>query len=185
MDLSNYVKVYDDALDARACDDLIKLYYEHEEGHHRLDNNGWPNFTQLNFTKNKHLNLDLHNYIIGTAQEAIKAYKNIVPETAYWPEIYGWEEMRIKSYNNDGYDQFDTHVDAITLDSMNRFFAFFWYLNDVSSGGETQFPELDMAIKPKKGRLVMFPPLWMFPHKGNPTITDRKYLLSSYLRFTE
>jgi len=42
----------------------------------------------------------------------------------------------------------------------------------------------DLIIKPKKGTLIIFPPLWMFPHKGNPPISESKYLLSTYLHYT-
>ena len=30
------------------------------------------------------------------------------------------------------------------------------YLNDVEDGGATSFPELDIAIKPKKGNVLVF-----------------------------
>ena len=56
-----------------------------------------------------------------------------------------------------------------------------WYLNDVENGGETEF--LNVSIKPKAGTLVVFPPLWMFPHKGNAPISGSKYLLSTYLHY--
>jgi hypothetical protein len=65
--------------------------------------------------------------------------------------------------------------------TSRRFISFFWYLNDVAEGGETEF--VDLTIKPEAGKLVIFPPLWMFPHKGNPPISNEKYLLSTYLHY--
>ena len=35
--------------------------------------------------------------------------------------------------------------------------TFFMYLNDVTSGGETNFTKLGIAVKPKKGRVVLWP----------------------------
>ena len=76
---------------------------------------------------------------------------------------------------------FDTHVDVMDYNSARRFLSFFWYLNDVEIGGETRFYNLE--ITPKKGTLVVFPPLWMFPHKGEPPLSGEKYLLSTYLHY--
>jgi hypothetical protein len=56
-----------------------------------------------------------------------------------------------------------------------------WYLNDVDNGGETVFEEL--FIRPKLGTMIVFPPLWMFPHRGNPPISNLKYIMSTYLHY--
>jgi hypothetical protein len=56
-----------------------------------------------------------------------------------------------------------------------------WYLNDVESGGNTVFG--DVIITPKKGTLVMFPPLWMYPHRGEPPLSGPKYIMSAYLHY--
>jgi hypothetical protein len=82
-------------------------------------------------------------------------------------------------------DEFDTHVDVVSTKNAGRYLSFQWYLNDVSEDGETEFTELDFKIKPKKGALLMFPPVWMFPHKGNLLNSGKKYILSSYLLYPE
>ena len=51
----------------------------------------------------------------------------------------------------------------------------------VDNGGETVFS--DLKIVPKKGNLLVFPPLWMFPHRGNPPISGPKYIMSGYLEY--
>ena len=56
-------------------------------------------------------------------------------------------------------------------------------MNDVDDGGHTIFN--GMKIDPKKGRLVMFPPTWMFPHMGEEPISNTKYIMSSYLRYNK
>ena len=33
------------------------------------------------------------------------------------------------------------------------------------------------------GRLVVFPPYWMFQHEGRPPVSGDKYILSTYLLF--
>lgn len=182
--LIDFCHVKDNSLDEEVCDYLIKFFHKNENLHQRYDEDKRPNFTQFNFTANRHLNPVLHKKVVDSALSAIAEYKEKVPEAEFWQQNYGYEEFRLKYYRKNTEDQFDTHVDAIDMDSSLRFLAFFWYLNDVDEGGETQFTNFDLTIKPKKGRLFMFPPLWLYPHKGNISISHDKYLLSSYLHFT-
>ena len=98
-----------------------------------------------------------------------------------FPPEHAFEQFRIKKYNPGGEDWFDTHVDVINYETARRYLSFFWYLNDVETGGHTQF--LDTSVAPKTGRLVMFPPMWMFPHKGQAPLSEPKYLLHTYLHY--
>ncbi len=59
----------------------------------------------------------------------------------------------------------------------------FWYLNDVECGGETAFRELGVRVQPRRGRLVMFPPFWMYRHAGPRPDSGLKYIVSTYMRF--
>jgi hypothetical protein len=49
------------------------------------------------------------------------------------------------------------------------------YLNDDYVGGETEF--LDCKITPEKGKTLIFPSSWCFPHKGNGIISGVKYIM--------
>ena len=60
-----------------------------------------------------------------------------------------------------------------------RFLAFFIYLTDNESG-HTSFPDRDIKIQPKKGRLLMFPPTWCYPHVGEKVTDNPKYIIGSY-----
>ena len=53
--------------------------------------------------------------------------------------------------------EFKVHFDTLyTSDLNSRFHTLLLYLNDDFSGGETFFPEVDMKIRPKTGRLLHF-----------------------------
>ena len=181
--LSSLIRIYDNALDAKMCEHIIQIFENNTEHWERFDNNRKPNFTQLNLTKLSSELEDLqyiNNYISGR----VAIYKdNYLGDFGqqYFPMNYSYEEFRIKKYNNDSQDAFDVHVDVMDHQSAKRFLSFFWYLNDVESGGETVF--WNYRIKPKAGTLVTFPPMWMFPHAGNEPISGPKYLLSTYLHY--
>ena len=113
-----------------------------------------------------------------------------LPQVKNWrPETYGYESIRIKRYLNNDYDRFDNHVDVRDYDTARRFLAFFIYLTDVEIGGETRFDMhkpgtfIPYEIQPKRGRLLMFPPTWTYPHTGLKPISGKKYLLHSYCHY--
>jgi len=102
----------------------------------------------------------------------------------FFPQKHGFEEIRMKRYKNDGNDRFDEHIDAGDLNTSKRFLVMFWYLNDVEEGGETIFPApFNIQVKPKAGRILMFPPMWMWPHAGLAPKSNNKYIIGSYLHY--
>ena len=71
------------------------------------------------------------------------------------------------------------HHDAMSTTQYNRLFAFIWYLNDVTDGGETYF--LDGKVKPSTGKLVLFPATWTYMHKGAVPISNDKYIITGWV----
>jgi hypothetical protein len=183
IELNDFIHVYEDVLDSSICKSLIEVFESHCDKQERIDQDNKPNFTQFNLTENKTLsdNLEqIHKHLISQVFEYKRKYYEFVDPRCF-PSEHAFEQFRIKRYINDGNDMFDTHVDVTDYESSRRFLSFMWYLNDVDEGGETIFDAL--SIKPKSGRMLVFPPLWMFPHKGNPPISNSKYILSTYLHY--
>jgi hypothetical protein len=183
VNLNELVQVYNDALEPNICEFLINLFEQVPDKHERYDNDGKPNFTQFNLTENCNLTPEIervHNHLIKKTLEYKDKYYEFI-DSRVFPKDHAFEQFRIKKYNPGGTDQFDTHVDVIDHATARRFLSFFWYLNDVEVGGHTRFS--DMSIEPKHGTLLVFPPLWMFPHKGEPVISGPKYIISTYLHY--
>ena len=66
-------------------------------------------------------------------------------------------------------------------DNSARAFVFSIYLNDVKKGGETEFLHQSIRVKPKKGRIVIWPAAFPYLHRGNPPLSGEKYILTSWL----
>ena len=64
-----------------------------------------------------------------------------------------------------------------------RAFAFTIYLNDVEEGGETEFLHFSKRVKPKKGRIVIWPGSFPYVHRGNPPLSGEKYIITSWMLF--
>jgi hypothetical protein len=72
------------------------------------------------------------------------------------------------------------HNDFSIDDKGYRVITYLWYLNDVEEGGETEFWN-DFKIKPEKGKLLLFPAHYAFPHCGKMPISSDKIIITGWL----
>lgn len=183
IDLNDLIKVYDNALESSVCDFLVNFFETNKDKQELVQNDRKPNFTQLNLTENCKISPEVdnvHNFLISKVFEYKRKYYEFIDDRCF-PETHNFEQFRIKKYNPGGDDLFDTHVDVLDYNTARRFLSFLFYLNNVDDGGETVFTNL--KIKPKMGSLLVFPPMWMFPHRGEPPISNTKYIMSVYLHY--
>ena len=185
--MKQYVKIYNDVLDKETCENMIKLFDDHEE-QHEIQNNELMNFNQINLIKYKDTWQPYIQLLSGVFKKAIEQYKHqcSINTPIQWPESYNFEEFRLKRYEpNQGI--FDLHTDVNDYLSAKRFLVFFIYLNGASdpNDGGTEFPLLNAICPRTQGAMLMFPPLWTYPHKGLMPKTSRKYIIGSYLHYLE
>jgi hypothetical protein len=55
------------------------------------------------------------------------------------------------------------------------------YLNDVEEGGETEFLYLKKRIKPQQNRLLIWPAGFTHTHRGNPPLSNNKYIITGWV----
>ena len=86
-----------------------------------------------------------------------------------------------KTLQTEGYHTW--HIEhASILDNAYRSFVYSIYLNDVEEGGETEFLHFSKRVKPKIGRIVIWPAAFPYLHRGNPPLSgDGKYILTSWM----
>jgi len=65
---------------------------------------------------------------------------------------------------------------------MPRDVSFLFYLNDQYGGGELEFYDLGLTIKPKKGMMIAFPSYKEFAHKVHPVTWGHRYTLVSWVK---
>lgn len=92
--------------------------------------------------------------------------------------------IRLISYDNPK-QKFVSHRDGYFIKKSNNniktFYTFIIYLNNVENGGETDFPFLNIKIKPKKGNILIFPHSEV--HRGLDIISDKKKILRGDIVF--
>ena len=64
---------------------------------------------------------------------------------------------------------------------MPRDVSFLFYLNDEYGGGELEFYDLGLTIKPKKGMMIAFPSYKDFAHMVHPVTWGHRYTLVSWV----
>lgn len=79
--------------------------------------------------------------------------------------------------------KFECHFDQYAGGCVTRLFAVIMYLNTVDEGGETEFPNYGIACKPEKGKVLIFPCNYLFPHQGNVPISHPKYIATSWIHW--
>lgn len=69
---------------------------------------------------------------------------------------------------------------AISESREYRVATFIFYLNNVENGGETEFMD-SFKVKPEQGKLVLFPSVWCYYHRGKMPISNDKYIITGWL----
>ena len=76
------------------------------------------------------------------------------------------------------------HIDGGSHDFSQRQLVALWYLNNVAGpGGETEFLFQEVKIKPKQGKLILFPPFWTHEHRGTLLYQGVKYVATTWVVF--
>ncbi len=103
------------------------------------------------------------------------------------------EHLQFLKYNKGGY--FNEHYDPevnYKSDTNDRIYTIIIYLNDDFEGGETYFKNIDMSIKPKKGKAVIFKSLdengnilKKSLHQGSEVTSGTKYMCNKWIHLNK
>lgn len=75
------------------------------------------------------------------------------------------------------------HYESASRVTGCRILAFTLYLNDIDYGGETEFLYIGKRVKPKTGRLAIWPAGFTHTHRGNPPLSGDKYIITGWVEF--
>jgi hypothetical protein len=183
-----FIKTYDNAIEPELCDEIIRIFETNPEkqydgmigGSGRVDK-------KKKICKELTMTYEISRSVIEKLQSSLK--KHYVEYIETIPSLHNLnlvdESWRIKKYNQ-GEGFFNWHVDNMPS-HKGRLLSAIFYLNDVAEGGQTLF-DLDQKIKdvkPVKGKLLIFPSLFCYKHKGSVPFSNDKYVITSFLRITD
>jgi predicted 2-oxoglutarate/Fe(II)-dependent dioxygenase YbiX len=80
-------------------------------------------------------------------------------------------------------EEYKGHYDGGT--PMGRSISCLCYLNDDFEGGELEFPNFHVKIKPEPGMLVLFPSNYAYLHIAHPVTSGTKYSMVTWIKDRE
>ena len=185
--IENFIGVYDGYIPHSQCDDAIDLFKRQEKLKKTYDRILIENTTK---DKKNDKAIDIQSCVewprrfrplmLNIDQVTNHYAKHTSIKEFYDVPSFEYTYIKIqKTLPTEGYHVWHLEHGA-SMDSAFRALVFSVYLNDVKEGGETEFLNQAIRVKPKKGRVVVFPAGFPYVHRGNQPIKGEKYLMTSW-----
>ena len=135
------------------------------------DNDTWNKILEV-LKKELHRNLSLY----------IKSLRTDLKDYSIFSSNFLYENsFQIQRYIKNVGKYIYHHDHDIRFEQKDhRVITYLWYLNDVEEGGETEIWG-NIKIKPERGKLLLFPSSWTFPHSGLMPKSHNKYIITGWL----
>lgn len=123
--------------------------------------------------------------VLQNLNSAIMSCYTSFIEPKYHSKVKNIEPTQFLSYPVGGH--YIEHNDSETFENgrwkriANRDISIILYLNHDYTGGELEFTQLGLTIKPKTGMMIAFPSYNEFAHKVHPVISGIRYSLVAWL----
>ena len=190
VNINNFIGIYDNYITKEECNNAIKLYEDRNKFNETVNRIGSEKVSVLLKQDQQYFaaphNLDgwwedLKSLIINYDLAWNHYSKNVGAQEAYGGLQFKFGTMKIqKTLPTEGYHVW--HIEhGNEFYNSKRAFVFSVYLNDVKEGGETEFLHFSKRVKPKTGRIVIWPAGFPYLHRGNPPLTGEKYILTSWM----
>lgn len=191
--VDNSILYWDDALSFQQCEDIIGLFNRSKLFQGNTLSGGQ---VVIDTTHKKTWEFDvsgtspddynwwqIEKLAVSTTIKYLNKYQEKNPIFNSLPNPLGDEGFRMKRYMNDDTEHHGYHIDSgqEPLCNRGRILAILIYLNDVEVGGETVFYNQGVAIKPKCGRVVIFPTAFTHVHSGRRPVSNAKFVLADMI----
>jgi|TARA_R100001460_G_scaffold1078_1_gene4355 hypothetical protein len=189
VSINNFIGIYDNYILPQECDKAIE-YFEKQnalkKAYDRLQSENTPLLLKNDraITLNEHVNTWFEEFkpLLVNFDLALRHYQDSTGIlVSYNIPSLKYTDIKIqKTLPTQGYHIW--HLEhGNTKDNAYRGLVYTIYLNDVEEGGETEFLHFSKRVKPKKGRIVIWPASFPYVHRGNPPLSGEKYILTSWL----
>ncbi len=191
--LSELIQEFPKIIPDEYCDMLIKWFHCNEDLHQQgqvygghMSGDDFANNVVLDKKKTMQAYPDKDDPISDLMTKIIfnvyDEYSKLHPTPIAQPMSARDYSVRVY-HKGDGY--FKKHCDQTAGANVHRVFGFIGYLNDVDEGGGTDFGQLEVYVKPEKGKVVMFPCNYLFEHEGTVPVSGDKYIMTCFINYTD
>ena len=202
--IDSFIYLNNNSISHELCDDLIKLFDEETHGKYEGVTHGGLNkdvkdttdfvipkinekWSKIYDFLEKELKTNMQKYYIQLNNyDKPSGYSNNGQKTSKKYKMLNYDKFDISTFMMQRYKKntgrYIYHDDS-SIDyknSKHRVVTYLWYLNTVEEGGETEFWG-NYKIKPERGKLLLFPASWTFPHCGKMPISNDKYIITGWV----
>jgi len=173
--------------DVSVCDELIQLF--------TVSDNKTPGLTTAGVDRNIKASTEISfhakeiDYVPALKkyflmlQEVCNQYIHLYPASnsnAPWRA----ENFNIQHYApGEGYYAWNCERGGAQHVFNRRRLAWMTYLNDVNDAGGTEFLHQKQTIQPHKGLTMIWPVDWTHTHRGVPSPTENKYIITGWYEY--
>jgi hypothetical protein len=179
--------IYESSVDPSLCDTLI-TFHKHaiEDGTAYQGTFG----KGLDPTWKKSLDAVITEDLFPLVGEALqKLTDEYIEKFPYCNNYAKWGVVKtphVQYYGpNDAFYAWHTERTNATPDCRDRHLVYMVYLNDVTDAGGTEFYHQNLIVQPVKGKALIWPADWTYTHRGIPSPTQDKYILTGWFEFLE
>lgn len=184
----NFISIYDESLSTTQCNEIIE-YFEssnrREIGKYSVGLVDETIKDSIDIRKEFSDDDKVTNTLLLGIVNGLSRYKSEHPELESL-EAWGLSNLfNLQKYNPGG-GYFLSHCEqsAATFPSNLRMLVWMIYLNTVTDGGETNFPQHNFKTEAKTGRLVIWPAGWTHFHHGIVSPTQTKYIATGWFNYS-
>jgi hypothetical protein len=190
VNITNFIGVYDNYITKKECDKAIAIYEAQDKFNNTVNRLSAEKSSILKkqdqqlFMGGDNIDIwweDLKPMIFNFDLAWNHYIKNVGADSVYDGNNFNYTNLKIqKTLPTEGYHVW--HIEhGRGYENEPRAFVFSIYLNDVKEGGETEFLHFSKRVKPKTGRIVIWPAGFPYVHRGNPPLSGEKYILTSWM----
>jgi hypothetical protein len=189
VNITNFIGVYDNYITKEECNKAIQLFENQDKFNNTINRIGFEKASILAKQDQQFFaapnNLDVWWEELKTMMFNFDLAWNHYAQSTGAKETYGvpfhFTGLKIqKTLPTEGYHVW--HIEhGKGFENEARAFVFSIYLNDIEDGGETEFLHFSKRVKPKTGRIVIWPAGFPYVHRGNPPLSGEKYILTSWM----
>jgi hypothetical protein len=189
VNIDNFIGVYDNYITEEECNKAIKLFEDQNNFKNTINRIGFEKASILQkqdqqfFAAPNNVNVwweSLRSMMVNFDLAWNHYIKNVGADDAYGVPFHFTDLKIQKTLPTEGYHVW--HIEhGKGYENEPRAFVFSIYLNDVEEGGETEFLHFSKRVKPKTGRIVIWPAAFPYLHRGNPPLSGKKYILTSWM----
>ncbi len=181
----SFIYEFQNSLSADECNQIINRFEDSKEDHYqgRVGQNFTENVdvkksTDMVISGKKNWK-DFDTLFFTSLSKALSAVKK---EFDFFSGPFKDIGYAVQKTNPGEY--YHWHIDSGSHQFSDRQLVAIWYLNDVDGpGGETEFLNQNVKIKPETGKLILFPPFWTHEHRGVTLQKGVKYIATTWIVF--